>query len=36
MDIKVIESSKTWKTAFNASANILLVVAVLCCGVVFL
>ena len=33
MDIKVIESSKTWKTAFNASANILLVVAVLWCGV---
>ena len=31
MDIKVIESSKTWKTAFNASANILLVVAVVWC-----
>ncbi|WP_448755617.1 hypothetical protein [Actinomyces sp.] len=27
MDIKVIESSKTWKTAFNVSANVLLVVA---------
>lgn len=31
VDIKVIESSKTWKTAFNVSANVLLVVAVVWC-----